>query len=278
MANYKDILITSDFDNTLASQYAIIPSRNISAIQLFMDRGGAFTVNTGRSFPLFRPEMEKAPANAPFIISDGSIVYDRQCDEILLLQEIPIKWTQFYRRIREQFPMVWLEFQGIQDHKLCRMNAAWEEFWSKIRVPHSYALPEEELGPFLRCDIYSKMTTPSTQEHGRSSHEEIVPMDNVAQWLTREYGDVVSLLCYPGHIEVHPKSTNKGHRAQWLKQKLQKKILICIGDSENDIPMLDIADFAFCPKGSVLSSRYPTVCNCADGALADLIENVIPTL
>ena len=52
MSLFSDILLTVDFDRTLTAPDSSIPQRNIDAIQYFMDNGGAFTVNTGRSLPM----------------------------------------------------------------------------------------------------------------------------------------------------------------------------------------------------------------------------------
>ena len=57
-----------------------------------------------------------------------------------------------------------------------------------------------------------------------------------------------------------------------------KKILVCVGDAENDISMLDGADYAYCPADGVVADRYETVCNCADGAVADVIYKKIPEI
>ena len=59
---------------------------------------------------------------------------------------------------------------------------------------------------------------------------------------------------------------------------LCRKILVCIGDAENDVSMLDDADFAFCPNDAEIKDRYTNVCSCKDGAVADLIYNYIPKL
>ena len=47
---------------------------------------------------------------------------------------------------------------------------------------------------------------------------------------------------------------------------------------ENDITMLDGADFAFCPADGIVADRYPNVCNCQDGAVADVIYKKIPEI
>ena len=42
--------------------------------------------------------------------------------------------------------------------------------------------------------------------------------------------------------------------------------------------LLDDADFAFCPGDAIVAKRYPNVCNCADGAVADVIYKKIPEI
>ena len=53
MGIYSDILLTVDFDRTLTAPDSSIPERNIEAIRYFIDNGGVFTVNTGRSVPMY---------------------------------------------------------------------------------------------------------------------------------------------------------------------------------------------------------------------------------
>ena len=54
--------------------------------------------------------------------------------------------------------------------------------------------------------------------------------------------------------------------------------VIAFGDAENDIPMLDGADYAFCPADGVVADRFPNVCKCDDGAIADVIYKKIPEI
>ena len=65
MGSYSDILLTVDFDRTLTAPDTTIPARNLEAIRYFVERGGRFTVNTGRSLPMIRPYMDLIPCNAP---------------------------------------------------------------------------------------------------------------------------------------------------------------------------------------------------------------------
>ena len=54
MGIFSDILLTVDFDRTLTAPDSTIPERNLEAIRYFIENGGAFTVNTGRSLPMTR--------------------------------------------------------------------------------------------------------------------------------------------------------------------------------------------------------------------------------
>ena len=72
---FDDVLITADFDYTLTALDGTIPQRNLEAIRYFMENGGHFTVNTGRSAVAAKKLMEKVPVNAPFLMYNGSAAY-----------------------------------------------------------------------------------------------------------------------------------------------------------------------------------------------------------
>ena len=65
---FSDILLTVDFDRTLTATDSSIPERNLEAIRYFMENGGAFTVNTGRSVPLTKVFRDVVPVNAPRLL------------------------------------------------------------------------------------------------------------------------------------------------------------------------------------------------------------------
>ena len=65
MAIFDDVLLTVDFDRTLTAPDSTIPQRNLDAIEYFMENGGSFTVNTGRSCATFWKYLETLKVNAP---------------------------------------------------------------------------------------------------------------------------------------------------------------------------------------------------------------------
>ena len=82
----------------------------------------------------------------------------------------------------------------------------------------------------------------------------------------------------PRIIDIHAKGVSKAAAARQLQKDLGRKILVCVGDAENDLAMLQEADYAFCPSDGIVADRFPNVCNCAEGAVADVIYKKIPEI
>lgn len=279
MANYSDILLTTDFDRTLTAPDSSIPSCNLEAIRYFMEQGGIFTVNTGRTIPSSTALMEIVPVNAPFLLYNGSAAYDKSKDEFLFFHEFQLSWSEAYHKIREKFPSLWLEYQGAKAHYMFREHPVWPSFCENNQYPWKYASPEDDLGPFLKFCVYAKIEDPGIDHLFHGTEEEIAFMDEVEKWFLHEFGDTCVITRSADlYIDIQPSGVSKGKSARELKELLNRKILICIGDAENDLSMLDDADFAFCPGDASIKDNYTNVCPCSEGSLADLIYNIIPTL
>ena len=79
-------------------------------------------------------------------------------------------------------------------------------------------------------------------------------------------------------IDVHAKGVSKAKSARRLQAELGRRILVCVGDGENDVTMMEDADYAFCPGDAIIRDRFENVCCCAEGAVADVIYKKIPEI
>lgn len=279
MAKYSDVLITTDYDRTLTAPDSSIPQRNLEAIRFFIENGGAFAVNTGRTIPSFGQLMDAVPANASFLLYNGSAAYDRNLGQFLFTHEINLDWNEVRENVLRRFPNVWFELQGAKAHYLFRKNAMWEALCEHNNYTWAYAEPGDDLGPFLKFCVYGKIADATIAHFFRGTTEEIAMMDEVERWLNEEYGEqCVVTRGADLYIDVQPIGVSKGRSARKLKETLGKKILICIGDAENDVSMLDAADYPFCPNDAIVREKYPNVCACSDGSVADVIYNQIPNI
>ena len=104
-------------------------------------------------------------------------------------------------------------------------------------------------------------------------------MDEAQALIQKNYEDSVIVFRSGARIiDVHAKGVSKNRSARELQARLGRSILVCVGDAHNDIPMLEGADYAFVPSDAALADRFPNVCKCADGAVADVIYKEIPKI
>ena len=276
---FSDILLTVDYDRTLTGPDGAIPRRNIEAIEYFIQNGGAFTVNTGRSLPMAWPLLGKFPLNAPLLLYNGSAAYDVENRCFSRVYPIEVDQGEFIGRLQELFPDLTVEVQGVDAHYACRKNADWERFSESGGCPWAYAAPGGVPGPFLKAALNGDCAGHTMKSMYDASPAELARFREAMDTVRRLYGDKVEVFhSVPKIADIHAKGVSKRRAARDLQAELGRRILICVGDSDNDISMLEGADFAFSPADGGVADRFSNVCPCADGAVADVIYEKIPQI
>ena len=276
---FSDILLTVDFDRTLTAPDSTIPERNLAAIRYFMENGGAFTLNTGRSVPMAQSLMDVVPTNAPMLLYNGSAAYDPKTKQLLFAQPIALDVWETVKKLQNLFPHMTVEVQGIDAHYRFTENPAWDAFCDHNHCPRGFARVGDDLGPFLKFSLYGEFRDATVASLYEASEEEKRQMDEAEALLNDEFGDHC-VVFRPGTrmLDAHAKGVSKAKAARRLQQALGRKWLVCVGDGENDVAMLREADFAYAPADGVVADRFENVCNCADGAVADVIYEKIPEI
>lgn len=279
MARFSDILLTADYDRTLTAPDSTIPERNLIAIREFIAQGGAFTVNTGRSVPMAKKLMTKVPVNAPFLLYNGSAAYDLAEGQLSLCRPIGLDMWETLDEVAQHCKGMNLELQGIDAHYSYGENPEWDKFYQGVGCAYQTLRRGMDVGPFLKFSIFGEIREYNVSHLFSGSAEELRQMDELENWLRIRFGDTMEVFrAGPRIVDVHAKGVSKINAARALQQRLGRKILVCVGDAENDISMLDGADYAYCPADGVVASRYENVCNCADGAVAAVIYEKIPEI
>lgn len=277
MALFSEVLLTVDYDRTLTAPDSTIPRRNMEAIRYFMENGGTFTVNTGRSVPMSAHNiLGNVPVNAPLLLYNGSADYDSQTGQFTRIAPLPFDRDAFMQELQEKFPMLHVEEQGVDAHYLIRRDAGWEAYCENNHCSWSYAHPQT---PFIKAALYGQFRENTVASMYEATEEELQLFDQAIAYLTEKYGQQVELFRACARIlDIHAKGISKGNAARQLQKQLGKKYLVCVGDAENDITMLENADFAYCPADGIVADRYENVCECAKGAVADVIYKKIPAI
>lgn len=278
MALFSDILLTVDFDRTLTAADGSIPKCNLEAIRFFTENGGAFTVNTGRSLPMARVFLEHVPINAPLLLFNGGGACDMRTGEFTILHPISLNQEETVRKVMSICPDAITEIQGVDAHYAFRQEDSWDRIYEIIGCPHAYAHPGDDMGPFVKLAVFT-IKGDSLQSVFSGTPETLARFDRYEAELKAAFGDSLSIFrSTPVTLDIQAAGVNKGLAARELAQQLHRRILICVGDERNDIGMLDMADYAFCPADGKIAPYYSNVCCCSDGAVADVIYKKIPEI
>lgn len=274
---FSDVLLTVDFDRTMTGPDSKIPKRNLDAVAFFMANGGTFTINTGRSVASFRKHLGKVPVNAPILMYNGSARWED--GKLTNMKLLDMDLWETVNMIRKEFPDMNLEIQGADLHYLVAPEPAYVAFYDALKWGYRVVEEGEDLGPFLKFALAGSPKSKSVATLFDISEKEDAAFDTAQNRIMELWeGKVEVYRAAPRIIDVHAKGVSKIAAARQLQQELGKKILVCAGDAENDVPMLEGADYAFCPADGVVANRFETVCNCADGAIADIIYKKIPEI
>jgi len=278
MGIFSDILLTVDYDRTLTAPDSTIPERNIEAIRYFIENGGAFTVNTGRSLPMAMAFIDKVPVNAPLLLYNGAAAYDTGNKEICFMHEIQMNLWKTVEEVLAMFPDLTVEVQALDKHYNFIPNPGWEAF-SANNCAYGTAQWGQDLGPFLKFSLYGEIRDITVGHLFHGTDEELHRMDEAQALIQKTYDDhVIAFRSAPRIIDVLTKGVSKARAAKELQQKLGRKILVCVGDGENDINMLQAADYGYSPADGAAADRFENVCTCAEGSVADVIYRKIPEL
>lgn len=279
MGIYSDVLLTVDFDRTLTAPDSTIPQRNLDAIRYFMENGGSFTVNTGRSYPMTAYFRDMVPVNAPLLLYNGSARYNMQTRELENVRLIDWEMPAMVKAAMDRFPDLVVEVQGKDAHYLFREDPSWDALCRQTMCAGRHVTLSDDIGPFMKMTIYLPVQETTVAAMYGLTEAENTQLNEALTWLQAQYGEKCEVFrAAPRILDVHAKGVSKLRGARELQQDLGKKILVCVGDGDNDIPMLDGADYAFCPSDALVADRYENVCPCADGAVADVIYEKIPEI
>lgn len=277
MGRFDGVLLTVDFDRTLTAPDSTIPERNLMAIREFMAEGGYFTVNTGRSTNTFRNYIDVIPTNAPLLLYNGSADYEN--GKLVRTCPIDLDVWETMKIVSEELPDMNLEIQGVKTHYLVTCREESYGYYKALDWLFEPAVYGMDVGPFLKFSLFGRVRENSVGSMFSGTPEELARFDYAEKFLNERFaGKVTVFRAAPRIIDVHTVGVSKLNAARLLQKKLGCKLLVCVGDAENDITMLDGADYAYCPCDGVVADRYENVCCCAEGAVADVIYKKIPEI
>lgn len=237
MGRFQGVLLATDYDDTLYSTDGTISPENRQAIEAFVAQGGRFCISTGRSYINFAIQMERErlPVNAPVILSNGASIYDFAQEKSLWLKYLPPLAPRHLAQVCRAFPQVGFEAYHQDEVFTFRANAVTQHHLHRCRLTGIPRAIEEMPVPWVK--VILQHTDPGLLEQVQAYLR--------AQW-PQEYDVTFS---NPYLLEVTAKGANKGTMVAYVAKLLgiKPENVYCMGDNQNDIPMLEVSAIPFAP-------------------------------
>ena len=100
---FENWLVVSDIDGTLNNKLRKLPKRNYYAIKEFTERGGNFTLASGRLQSSLERNYNRITPNQPAVVLNGAGLYDYKERKMLWRSTIGEKGQEFVRYIAKEY-------------------------------------------------------------------------------------------------------------------------------------------------------------------------------
>ena len=277
---FEGILICSDIDGTLFYQYpgmerGLIPENACRAIKYFQENGGRFTLATGR-FPQYSAKAlsQYLIPNAPTVALNGAVVYDFENDVFLSKKPIDEDVTRLTYDVIEKYPdMIRMSLQCEDDisYNVKRAPDGGLIYRNEFKVADKYKSinSREEFSELFKDTVVYKILYVFNKNDSDRAKTEI----------ERDFPEYAVARSWIEGVELQRADADKGHSTRLLAELLDDvKLLVCVGDYENDISMVRMADIGYAvasAEDSVKSAAHRvTQKTCQEGAIEEIINDI----
>ena len=260
MGKFDGIMIVSDCDGTLLNSVREVSEGNLAAIRYFQEQGGRFVIATGRPKNGARHIVEKLPPTSPSVFFNGALIYDTITDKVIYADTLEVNTGELLESILCKYFDVGVEAFtaeeafAVQDHPVTRYH--FEILREEFCLVSPKAVPETGILKFFVTGETARIL-------------------EVRDHLLQEFPGKLNVVpSGKNFLEVFSPKSSKGAALAALRRAFPQMQTFCtVGDSYNDIPMLETADRAFIPDNGVDEAKRfgQTVRSCDEDAIADVI-------
>ena len=262
MGIFDGVLLASDYDGTLRGSTLRVLDRDIEAVRRFQEEGGRFVVTTGRSWAAFYQQARLLPLWSPVLLSNGATFCDLETGETIFTHNLPLRASEDMAEVARQFSRVAFEtYYG-------------EEIYCYQPNRHTEAHMRLVESSYLECPPW-EMPTPWLKVLLEGEREDL---EQIQKLLLGRWGSFYECIFSSEHLlELTGKNVHKGagvlEAAKYLG--VAPEHIYCVGDNDNDLPMLRVASVGFVPEGSVAAGRnlgFTVVRDADHGCVEHVVE------
>ena len=262
MGKFNGLLLVSDFDDTVYTSTRVIPERNLKAVEYFRSEGGKFTIATGRARRTFAPYRHLLPLDGPVVLSNGSALYDFEREEMLVQTNLSLTAPHDFGELMDAFPSLAIETYNKEDIYVFRPNYVTDGHMKKVGTDYTVcAIPEMPL-PWTKAIV----------------QQEYPVLQEAREWLLARYGHLYeAIFSNQYYLEITEKGSTRGGMVAILAERMgiRPENVYCVGDNQNDIPMLEKSAIPFAPSNCSQPVRdfgARVLCSCEEGVIGDIVD------
>jgi Cof subfamily protein (haloacid dehalogenase superfamily) len=269
MASLTDLLVVSDMDGTLFQAGYGIPKENIDAIERFVEKGGRFTVCTGRSVPSVRRYIDWLQPTVPAVLNNGALIYDYRHEKVLFNVNLPDSVMGVVNEVMATFPDVGVEMHSTKGITVLRHN---DQTYRHTGVEH---IPYDMRHVSVVKGRWNKVLFAATAQ--RIKHlANFIDKKQKSDPSYRGFDFVSSSEFY---YELMPHGVNKGTGLKKLAGLLDMDVknTVAIGDYYNDLPMMDAAGYSAAVADAppeVRGRADIVVSSCLQGGAGEFLDSL----
>lgn len=264
MGKFDGVLFMSDYDDTYYNQQLVVSPENRAAARYFMEQGGYFSFATGRAHRTFTPQisLQKLRFNAPVVLANGGSIYDYGRDEYLCRTQLAPEVHPLVDELCRVFPQLAVECYHNDDIYIYNPNEVTRIHMERVGTPYTL------------CETLAHMPTPWEKlilEQDWPCLEEVQAYIK-ANWT----GRCEAIFSNRYLLEITDIGANKGTMVARVAEhlKVDPRHIYCMGDNQNDLPMLERSAIPFAPANCVDKLKdwgAHVLCHCDEHAVAQAI-------
>lgn len=260
------VCIITDLDGTFLPASKIPLERDLAAVRAFESAGGLFTIATGRTIQASKRYPEMLGLKTPMIVFNGAGIYDYPMNLLLYQHPLPDTAKEMTRQILRDHPDVGVEVLCAEDTWVVNNTEEEQEHVRICQVSPRYGTIDEVEGTWLKVLFAMEP-------------DKIPPF--IEDIDRREFQGVDFCRSESRFYEMLPHGVSKGSglNAFRMLPGMRHYTFVAVGDYNNDLEMLQAADFAVCPRNACdavkAAADLVLTRTCEEGAMEELIQGIL---
>ena len=228
-------LIAIDLDGTLLHDDMTISTYLRDVIRRAMEKGYRIVIATGRMWDSAKPKVDLLHlGNVPVICYTGAWIMMSETEEAIWKDGIDPKLARdIFLEAKEKD---WVPTGFWNGHIYMEKPTGTEAKYQKYRTQTPIYLGEDFYHP---KDKVTRIVFADPTQEGK---------DAIRHDLEEKFGDQIDVI-YPGDdfVDIHKKGINKAQALSYLLKQfhIQPEEIMAFGNTENDVPMLQMADASY---------------------------------